>query len=334
MKAIVCTKYGETEAVVELRELPPPEVLPNDVLIDIHAASVNPVDYKIQQGAMKAIRKFSFPFIMGYDVSGVVVAVGSAAKQFKVGDAVFSRVDSYRFGTFAEFIAVDEKYIALKPANISHQEAAALPLVALTAWQALHTTAKVQKGQKVLIHAGAGGIGSIAIQLAKQLGAEVTATTSTKNVALVKSLGADTVIDYKQQAFEKVLKDVDVVFETLGGENQDKSFQVLKAGGVLASIVGIPSAAWARAEGLPFFMPWLFNLMNWKNQKLAKKHQVRFESIIMGPDGKNLAIIAAMAAEGKIKAVIDKVFPLAQTKEALLYSQSGRATGKIVISVK
>ena len=334
MKAVVCTKYGQTADVVELRDMPKPGAGPNEVLIEVHAASLNPVDFKIQQGALKAIRKLSFPYIMGLDVSGVVVAVGAGVRQFKVGDEVFSRVGGEYMGSFAEFINVDEKYVAAKPSNISHQEAAALPLVALTTWQVLVSTANLQPGQRVLIHAGAGGIGSIAIQIAKVLGATVIATTSTKNLVMVKALGADQVIDYKVQAFEKVVKDVDVVYETLGGENQAKSFQVLKAGGILVSIVGIPSSAWAREEGLPVYMGWLFDLLNWKNRRLARQQHARFAPVLLQPEGSKLAIIAEMAASRKIHAVIDRVFPLEQTKEALLYIQSGRATGKIVISVK
>lgn len=334
MKAVVCTKYGETADVVELRQVPKPNAGPNEVLIEVHAASVNPVDFKIQQGALKAIRKLDFPFVMGFDVSGVVVAVGAGVQQFKVGDEVFSRVGAAYMGTFAEFVKVDEKYVTGKPSNISHQEAAALPLVALTTWQVLVTTANVQPGQRVLIHAGAGGIGSIAIQIAKALGATVIATTSSKNVAMVKALGADQVIDYKAQAFEEVAKDIDVVYETLGGENQVKSFRVLRPGGILVSIVGIPSSAWAREEGLPAYMGWLFDLLNWKNRRLARRQQARFASVLLQPEGSKLAIIAAMVASGKIHAVIDRVFPIEQTKDALLYIQSGRATGKIVISVK
>ena len=334
MKAIVCTKYGQTAEVVELREVTKPTAGPNEVLIEVHAASLNPVDFKIQQGALKAIRKLSFPFVMGFDVSGVVVAVGVGANRYKVGDEVFSRVGADYMGTFAEFVKVDEKFVAAKPVNISHQEAAALPLVALTTWQALVDVANLQAGQKVLIHAGAGGIGSIAIQIAKVLGAHVIATTSTKNVAMVKALGADEVIDYTKQAFEDVLKDIDVVYETLGGENQVRSFRVLKPGGILVTIVGIPSSTWAREEGLPFYMGWLFDLLNAKNHRLARRQQARFASVLMQPEGSKLAIIADMVTSGKIHPVIDSVFALEKTKDALLHIQSGRAKGKIVIAVK
>ncbi|TAK90494.1 MAG: NADP-dependent oxidoreductase [Burkholderiaceae bacterium] len=333
MKAIVCTRYGATEDVVELRQMPKPTVGPQDVLIAAHAASVNPIDYKIQRGDLKVIMRLSFPFVMGFDVSGIVVETGAQVTHFKPGDAVFARVDTNRFGTFAEFVATDAQFVAHKPAQLSHAEAAALPLAALTAWQALYEKAHLKQGQKVLIHAGSGGVGSLAIQLAKHVEAQVATTTSTANVDLVKSLGADVVIDYKTQKFEDVLQDYDAVFETLGGANQEKSFRVLKPGGVLVSIVGIPTAAWARQHGLPFFMPWLFDFMNRNNNRLARKHQVRFDALMMTPNGKQLEQIAILAEEGKLKPVIDRVFPLEQTQQALLHSQSGRSRGKIVIQI-
>jgi NADPH:quinone reductase-like Zn-dependent oxidoreductase len=214
---------------------------------------------------------------MGFDVSGVVAAVGADVKRFKVGDAVFSRVDSNAMGTFAEFVSVDEQFVAEKPANLSHQEAAALPLVALTSWQALFDRARLKAGQKVLIHAGAGGIGSIAIQLAKAFGLEVATTTSTANVDMVRGLGADVVIDYKRQAFEDTVRGYDAVFETLGGDNQKRSYRVLKPGGKLVSIVGVPTANWARKQGLPWFLRVMFKLLNRGNDKLAARHKVEWD---------------------------------------------------------
>jgi NADPH:quinone reductase-like Zn-dependent oxidoreductase len=334
MKAVVATRYGSTQDVVELRDMPAPKVGPRDVLIAVHAASVNPIDFKIQRGDLKKVRKLSFPFILGFDVSGVVLEVGSSVRRFKAGDAVFSRVDSERMGTFAELVAVEEQYVAAKPANLSHEEAAALPLAALTAWQAMFERAKLKAGQKVLIHAGAGGVGTLAIQLAKQHGAFVATTTSTANVDWVKALGADVVIDYKKQNFDEVLKDYDAVFETLGGENQLRSFKVLKRGGILVSIVGMPRADWARKQGLPFFMPWLLNLMNRKNDQAARAQGVEWDMVLMEANGTQLDAIGRMAVDGKLKPVIDRVFPLESTREALIHSQSGRAKGKIVISVK
>lgn len=334
MKAVVVTQYGRTEDVVELRDMPAPQLGARDVLIDVYAASVNPIDFKVQKGDLKAIRKLAFPYVMGFDVSGVVSAVGKDVKSFKVGDEVFSRVDSKAMGTFAEQVAVDAQYVACKPANINHREAAALPLVALTSWQAMFERGRLQAGQKVLVHAGAGGLGTIAIQLAKAMGAQVATTTSTGNMELTRSLGADTVIDYKRQAFEQALGGYDLVFETLGGDNQRRSFQVLKPGGKLVSVVGAPTAAWARKQGLPVFMAWLFKWLNRSNDKLARQRKVDWDMLLMEPNGAQLAQIGAMVEAGKVKPVIDKVFPLAQVKEALLYSQTGRARGKIVIEVR
>jgi 2-desacetyl-2-hydroxyethyl bacteriochlorophyllide A dehydrogenase len=334
MKAAVCTQYGKTKDVVEIMDVDKPQVNSNDVLIEVHSASVNPIDYKVQKGMLKSVQKLSFPFIMGYDVSGVVIEAGNNTKQFKVGDEVFSRVDSQRFGTFAEYIAVDEKFVACKPGNVTHSEAASVPLVALTSWQCMFDVAGLKSGQKILIHAGSGGIGTVAIQIAKSVGAEVATTTSTKNVALVKSLGADVIVDYTKEHFEDVLKDYDVVFETLGGENQVKSFSVLKDGGFLTSIVGIPSANWAKSQNLPFFMPMVFNFLNRKNRKLARQKNVGFEVVIMSASGEQLSKISNLISEEKLRPVLDKEFSLDQVKEALLYSQTRRAKGKITIKVR
>lgn len=334
MKAVVCTGYGRLDDVVGLRDMPLPAVGPGDALIEVHAAGVNPIDLKIAQGALKAIRKFPLPFVMGYDLSGVVVETGSAVTRFRPGDAVFARVDSWRFGTFAEFAAVSAGLLAPKPAAASHVEAASLPLVGLTAWQALSTVAAVRPGHAVLIHAGAGGVGSVAIQLAKVLGARVTATTSGRNVAFVAALGADQVLDYTRQAYDEVLSGFDVVLDTLGGEHIPRSLKVLKRGGVLVSIVGMPSGQWARAQGLPFFMPWLMDLANLKHRRQAATRGVRFEPMMLEPAGDRLGQLGALVDEGRLRPVIDRVFPLAQAMDALRHSQSGRARGKVVIGVR
>ena len=215
MKALVIHRYG-TNDVVSLEDVPDPALRPRDVLIETHAASVNPVDFKLRSGKLKAVRAFDFPIILGCDVSGVVKQVGPEVTKFKPGDAVFASLENDRLGAFAERVAADESVVAKKPASLDHEAAAAIPLVGLTSWQALAEHGKVGTGSKVLIHAGAGGIGTIAIQIAKCLGAHVATTTSTKNLEFVKSLGADTVIDYTKQEFSRVIFDYDVVFETLG----------------------------------------------------------------------------------------------------------------------
>lgn len=234
MKTFIIDRYGKKEAG-RIGEMPEPEVRDDDVLIQIHAASVNALDTKIKSGEFKLILPYRLPLILGNDVAGTVVRVGARVRSFKPGDEVYARPDDDRIGTFAEFIAVKESSLALKPRNLSMLEAASLPLVALTAWQTLVETAKLKKGQKVLIPAGSGGVGTIAIQLAKHLGAFVATTTSTANIDWVKALGADVVIDYKQQDFATVLRDYDVVLNSLGNDELKKSLQILKPGGHLRS---------------------------------------------------------------------------------------------------
>jgi NADPH:quinone reductase-like Zn-dependent oxidoreductase len=240
MKAALINDYG---TAVQVTEIAKPALLDDSVMIEVHASSVNPVDNLIRAGYLKAMMPVSFPHTMGNDVSGVVTEVGKNVSRFAVGDAVFARPNPVQSGTFAEYVMVKEADVARKPANISHAQAASLPLVALTAWQALVTKANLQAGQKVLIHAGSGGVGSIAIQIAKHLGAQVAATTSTENLAMVKALGADTVIDYRTEQFEDIVKDYDVVLDTLGGATRTKSYSVLKKGGYLISVIAPPDAS-------------------------------------------------------------------------------------------
>ncbi|WP_306252815.1 NADP-dependent oxidoreductase [Parvularcula sp. IMCC14364] len=332
MKAAICTGYGKIEDVVEVRDIKKPVVLQNDVLIKVHAASVNPIDIKEAKGDLKNVRKRAFPYTMGLDVSGVVVEAGSGTSKFKVGDEVYSRVDSDRCGTFAEYSAVDEKFVARKPQNISHTEAAAVPLAGLTAWQCMFDAAGMKSGQKILIHAGSGGVGTIAIQIAKSFGAHVATTTSTSNVDLVTQLGADIVVDYKKQRFDEVLRDYDVVLETLGGENQVRSFSVLKNGGYLVSIVGIPSAEWAKSQNLPFYMPLLFGFLNRKNNQLARQKKAGFDMVLMQPNAEQLGKITDLIERDELRPVIDREFSLDEVQEALSYLQTGRAKGKIVIN--
>ena len=308
MKAAIINAYGSK---VEISDIAKPALLPDSVMIEVHAASVNPVDNLIRAGYMKAMLPIQFPYTVGNDVSGVVTEVGREVSKFKVGDAVFARPRSLQSGTFAEFVQVNEADVALKPAKLSHEQAASLPLVALTAWQALVSKANLQRGQKVLIHAGSGGVGSIAIQIAKHLGAQVATTTSTENIEMVRALGADTVIDYRTQKFEELLNDYDLVFDTLGGATREKSYSVLKPGGQLVSII-----APADSSGL------------------AEKLGVKSELFFMWPSGEQLAQIAALVEQGAIQPQIDRSYALEQAQEAFDYSQSGRAKGKIVIKLK
>ncbi len=308
MKAAILNSYATAVVVTDIAK---PALLDDSVMIEVHASSVNPVDNLIRAGYLKGVLPLRFPYTMGNDVSGVVTAVGKNVSRFKVGDAVFARPGSMQSGTFAEYVVVKEQEVAAKPANLSHQQAASVPLVGLTAWQALVSKAQLKAGQKVLIHAGSGGVGSLAIQIAKHLGATVVATTSTDNLALVKSLGADQVIDYKTQDFAALVKDCDVVLDTLGGSTRTKSHAVLKKGGFLISVIA-PADTSGEAEKLG----------------------VRSEAFFMWPSGEQLAQLGALLQSGAIKPLVDRVFALDDVQQALDYSQSGRAKGKIVIQVK
>ncbi len=308
MKAAIVKAYGST---VEVTDIPQPALRDDSVMIAVHATSVNPVDNLIRAGYLQAMLPLPLPFTVGNDVSGVVTAVGKDVSGFTVGDAVFARPQGMQSGTFAGFVVVKATDIAHNPANLSHAEAASLPLVALTAWQALVSKGNLQRGQKVLIHAGSGGVGSIAIQLAKHLGATVASTTSSDNVDMVRALGADTVIDYKGQKFEELVHDYDLVFDTLGGATREKSYGVLKKGGHLVSII-----APADTSGS------------------AEKLGVTSEVFFMWPSGEQLAQIGKLAEQGIIKPLIDKTYSLDQAQAAFDYSQSGRAKGKIVVTVR
>ena len=308
MKAAVIKEYG---AQVEIIDVPRPELLADSVLIEVHASSVNPVDGIVQAGYLKEMMPITFPFTMGFDVSGVVLEVGDQVSKLKIGDEVFSRPNGIQAGTFAEFAVIKEEELALKPLNISHQEAASIPLVGLTAFQAMVTKANLQKGQKILIHAGSGGVGTLAIQIAKHLGAYVATTTSGSNTEMVKNLGADIVIDYKTQNFEDEIKDYDVVFDMMGGDIMNRSFKVLKKGGCLVSIKSFEDS-----------------------KGLAKQYGIKFESFFMWPSGEMLAQLAKLISDGALKPVIDRTFSFDQLKEAYNYLNTGRAKGKIVIEVK
>ena len=333
MKTAFIRRYGGNK-VIELGELPAPQAGPGELLVAVHAASVNPVDFKIRDGMLKMIIPFGFPLILGNDLSGVVKAVGAGVTHFKPGDAVFARMDKRRIGAFAEFAVVAEADAAAKPANLSHIEAAAVPLAGLTAWQALFEIGGLKAGQKVLIHGGSGGVGSFAIQLAHHAGATVATTAGARNAELVRSLGADIVIDYKTQRFEDVVSGYDLVFDTQAGDIQHRSFSVLKRGGVLVSIAGKPDGRLVREFGLNPLLGVLLDFLSRKSLRLAKRHGVRYEYLFMHPSGEQLAQIGRLLAEGSVRTVVDKVFPLEQVREALAYSEAGHATGKVVVEVK
>jgi NADPH:quinone reductase-like Zn-dependent oxidoreductase len=331
MKAFVVERYGGADAV-RAAEVPDPLVGEDDVLVRILAASVNPLDYRTRDGAFKAILPYRVPFILGNDMAGVVVAVGAAVTRFTLGDEVYARPDKDRIGTFAELIAIHQDDVAIKPATLSMQEAACIPLVGLTSWQALVERADVQPGQKVLIHAGSGGVGTIAIQLARHLGAQVATTTSTANIDLAKKLGADIVIDYKTQAFETVLHDYDVVLDTLGGQTLDKSLQVLKPGGKIISIAGPPDPAFAKELKANLIVRLAMTALSFRTRRRARARHVTYSFLFMKANGDQLRKLTALIEAGTIRPVVDQVFPFEATRDALAYVEHGRAkAGKVAV---
>ncbi|WP_273211824.1 NADP-dependent oxidoreductase [Runella zeae] len=333
MKAYTINRYSKEDAL-QLVDVAVPEINENEVLVEIHAASVNQLDVKTKTGEFKLLLPYKFPLILGHDVAGIITKVGSKVRQFKVGDEVFARPADFKIGTFSEYIAINETDIALKPQNISMEQAASFPLVALTAWQAFFEKARLQKGQKVFIQAGSGGVGTIAIQLAKHLGATVATTTSADNFDLVKSLGADIVIDYKTQDFGTILKDYDLVLNSQDGKTLEKSMKILKSGGKVISISGPPDTTFAKELGLPWFMKTAFFFLSRKVKKQAKKLNVDYSFLFMQANGKQLSEISSLIEAGVIRPIIDKVFSFEQTNEAMSYVESGRAKGKVIVRVK
>jgi alcohol dehydrogenase len=332
MRAMVIDRYGNVP--MRLAELPTPEIGEYEVLAEIHAASINPVDFKIRDGKVKLLVKYKMPLILGNDFSGVVAKVGAKVTRFKVGDEIYARPRKSKIGTFAEYIAIHEDDIALKPKNLSFEEAASIPLVGLTSYQALTDILQLQKEQKILIQAGAGGVGTFAIQLAKLMGAAVATTASEAGANLVKSLGADEIINYKTEKFEEILKNYDAVFDTLGGEILEKSFEVIKSGGKIVSVSGLPNARFGKEYGSGFVKTLLFSAASHKLTKLEKKHNVQYTFLFMKPSGEQLRIIANFIETGKIKPIIDKVFPFENAQKAMEYAETGRAKGKIIVKIR
>jgi NADPH:quinone reductase-like Zn-dependent oxidoreductase len=329
MKAFIVDRYGKNEQV-RAGEVPVPQVSERDVLVRVLASGVNPLDGKIKDGEFKIPLPYKTPFVLGNDVAGVVEQVGANVTRFAVGDAVYARPDKDRIGTFAEFIAVSENDLAVKPAGLSMAEAASLPLVALTAWQVLVEKADVQPGQKVLIHAGSGGVGTIAIQLAKHLRAYVATTASGPNIDLVRELGADDVVDYRTQRFEQVLSGYDLVLDPLGPDSVRKSLTVLRKGGLVIGLGGPPDPAFATYLGKPLLRP-VLALVSGKVRRAAKKLGVRYSFLFMRANGEQLGEITGLVDAGIIRPVVDRTFAFADTPAALEYVDSGRAAGKVVV---
>jgi NADPH:quinone reductase-like Zn-dependent oxidoreductase len=333
MKAFVLARYGKKQPL-QPAEVPTPEPRDDEVLVEVHAAGVNVLDNRIRSGEYKLILPYRLPLVLGHDVAGVVTKVGQRVRQFKPGDEVYARPDDFRIGTFAQFIPVRETSLALKPKNLTMEEAASIPLVGLTAWQALTTTAGVKQGQKVFIQAGSGGVGTFAIQLARHLGATVATTTSTANLALVKGLGADVVVDYKTQDFEDVLSDYDVVLNSQDSKTLAKSLRVLKRGGMLISISGPPDLAFGEQIGASGFMTLVMRLLSAGVRRRARARGVTYSFLFMKADGSQLREITRLIESGTIRPVIDRVFPFESTNEALAYVEAGRAKGKVVIKIR
>ena len=332
MKAFTIQRYSKTENL-EMADVPKPIIKADEVLVEIHSASVNQLDNKLKSGEFKMMLPYKFPLILGHDVAGIVVEVGSKVKKFKVGDLIFSRLPDFQIGAFAEYVAINENFVATKPKNISMEEAASVPLVGLTVWQVFEK-AKLKKGQKVFIQAGSGGVGTFAIQLAKHLSASVATTTSEKNFELVKDLGADVVIDYKTQDFENILKDYDLVLNSQDQKTLEKSIRILKPSGKVISISGPPDVDFAKKLGLNFFLKAVMFLLSFKTKKLAKKQNVDYSFLFMEANGNQLNEISKLIESGIIKPTIDKIFPFEQTNDAVNYVDSGRAKGKVIIKIK
>jgi NADPH:quinone reductase-like Zn-dependent oxidoreductase len=332
MKALVLKRYGKSDHVT-FADIARPMPKPDEILVQVHAVGLNPIDYMIPKGTFKAILELRLPATLGSDLAGVVVEVGSRVTRFKQGDAVFASIFETGGGALAEFAIVPEKAAALKPENLDFVQASSIPMVGLTSWQALKERAHLKPGQKVFIPAGSGGIGTFAIQLAKFLGATVGTTTSTGNVDLVRSLGADEVIDYKKQKFEEVLRDYDAVLGTVRGDSLEKSLRILKPKSTIISLIGPPDAAFARARRMNLFMVFLFGLLSRKMIRNARMCGVEYSFLFGHPDGQQLAEIGELLKTERIRPVIDKVLPFVQAKDGLAYLEKGRTKGKVVIKL-
>ncbi|MEV6447820.1 NADP-dependent oxidoreductase [Amycolatopsis sp. NPDC051716] len=333
MKAFIVDRYEKGNGL-RAGDVPEPIVGEHDVLVEVHAAGVNALDSKIRDGEFKLFLPYRRPFVLGNDVAGVVARVGARVREFKPGDEVYARPDKDRIGTFAEFIAVHEDDLARKPERLTMEEAASVPLVGLTAWQALIELAHLRKGQKVFIQAGSGGVGTFAIQLAKHLGATVATTTSTANVGLVERLGADIVIDYRKDDFETVLHDYDVVLHSLDGEALKKSLRVLKPGGKLISLSGPPDPEFAREMGKPWILRPATRVLSHEIRTAAKRRGVDYSFLFMRASGSQLREITSLIEDGVIEPVVDRVFPFDSTNEAMAYVDEGHVRGKVVVRVR
>ena len=333
MKPFILDRYGKKQAL-RLGDMPEPVPGPDDVVVEVEAAGLNLLDSKLRNGEFKPILPYKTPFVLGHDLAGTIVKVGAKVRRFKPGDTVYARPRDGQIGAFAERIAVKEADLAPKPANLSMAEAASIPLVGLTAWQVLVERAQIKPRQKVLIHAGSGGVGTFAIQLAKHLGATVATTASAANAAMVKNLGADVVIDYRSQKFEEELSGYDIVLNSLDATTLEKSLKILKPGGKLISISGPPDPAFARVQGLNVVLRLVLSVMSAGIRRKAKRVGVDYSFLFMRADGGQLSRITKLIEDGTIRPVVDRTFPLEKLNDAFAYIETGRAKGKVVATLK
>jgi NADPH:quinone reductase-like Zn-dependent oxidoreductase len=326
MKALQIVKYGDLKDSLAIGEIEKPSVKPNDILVAVKAASINPIDYKIVEGKLKDMLTLNLPVTVGYDVSGVVVEKGSDFLNFEIGDEVYARVPQEQMGTIAEFVAVNNELVSLKPENISFEQASGLPLTGLTAIQALEKVG-IKEDDRILIHAGSGGVGSFAIQFAKAKGAIVYTTTSTKNIDWVKALGADRVIDYKTEDYKEVAVDLDIVFDTLGGDYTFDAFRIIKEGGKVTTIVGPPDEKTAAQMGMMDYK------LPEKLSKLIEEKSAVYKYTWMQPNAKQLNDIKRMVEEGTIKPIVDLIYSFEDGINAFEYLATGSAKGKVIITL-
>jgi len=333
MKQLFITGYGKIEDNLQFYEVDMPKVGSNEALIKINAAGVNPIDYKIINGLLKQINKLSFPTPIGFDVSGTVVEKGEGVTNLEIGDEIYSRVPTDQPGTFAEYLSVDCSVVAKKPTNLTFEEASGIPLVGLTTIQGF-ALAEIKKGDQVLIHAGSGGIGTFAIQYAKSKGAFVYTTTSTKNVSWVKELGADVVIDYKKENYLDLVKDIDIVLDTLGKNYTKEAFRVIKKGGKVITLIGDLDNETAKDLGLNSFIRFLLSLKRMKIDSLKKKKSAFYRFVIIEPNASQLNEITSLIERKMLKPIIDKIFNFDDAIDALQYLKQGRAKGKVIIKMR
>ena len=333
MKALTFKRYGKSPGI-GFEEIPRPTPGPDELLVRVHAAGLNPIDNMIPKGTFKALVRVDPPATLGSDLAGVVVETGRGVTRFKPGDPIFASVFGLGTGSIAEFAIVPQGAAVLMPSNLSFAQAAAIPMVALTSWQALKEHAGLEAGQKVFIPAGSGGIGTFAIQLAKHFGAHVATTVGTGGIELVRDLGADEIIDYGRQRFETVLDNYDVVLATIGGDSVEKAIGVLRPGGRIVSLVGPPDAAFAKSRRLNPVLTLVFRLMSRRTIGLSRKRGVDYTFMFVRPDGHQLEQIGDLLRSERVRPVIDRIFPFEQAGEALAHLALGRAKGKIVVRMQ